>query len=130
MNVNISMSYKIFSTTCNGSAHFAGLFAPASLYTRGNPFFNKTYEPYSDEYIKKRFIYDDRDGKGPYRAQGKGQKQYLSDSKGIPLSDVWAIPIENVMSANQTGYPTQKPEALLQRLISSSSREGLSLIHI
>lgn len=89
-----------------------------------NPIFNKQYEPYSDEYIKKRFTKDDNDGRGLYRIQGKNQKQYLVDSKGISLSDVWGISIENVMSANQTGYPTQKPESMLEKIIKVSSNPG------
>jgi len=88
------------------------------------PIFNKQYEPYSEEYIKKRFTEDDGDGRGLYRLQGKNQKQYLSESKGISLPDVWNISIENVMSSDQTGYPTQKPEALLEKIIKSSSNEG------
>lgn len=87
-------------------------------------FFNKQYEPYSDEYIKKRFTGNDNDGKGPYRLQGKNQKQYLEESKGIGIKDVWDISIENVMSKSQTGYATQKPEKLLERIISSSCPEN------
>ncbi len=89
-----------------------------------NPIFNKQYEPYSEEYIKKRFTKDDGDGKGLYRLQGKNQKQYLLESKGISLSDVWSLSIENVMSSNQTGYPTQKPESMLEKIIKVSSNEG------
>lgn len=83
-------------------------------------FFNKQYEPYSEEYIKKRFTQNDNDGKGLYRLQGKDQKQYLNESKGIGIKDVWDISIENVMSKSQTGYSTQKPEKLLERIINSS----------
>ena len=89
-----------------------------------NPIFNKQYEAYSDEYIKKRFTKDDGDGKGLYRLQGKNQKQYLLESKGISLSDVWSLSIENVMSSSQTGYPTQKPESMLERIIRVSTNEG------
>lgn len=94
------------------------------LFTKGSPCFNKQYIPYTQEYISQRFKYDDKDGKGRYRLQGQNQKQYLSASKGVPLSDVWEISIENVMSLNQTGYPTQKPEALLGRIIKASSNEN------
>jgi len=85
--------------------------------------FNKTYESYSDEYIKQRFIHDAKDGKGLYRLQGKNQKQYISDSKGVPMSDVWDIPVVNVM-AKEKVFDTQKPEALIKRVIEASSNEG------
>lgn len=38
--------------------------------------------------------------------------------------DYWNIPTINNMAKERTGYPTQKPEALLHRIITSSSREG------
>ncbi len=50
-------------------------------------------------------------------------KRYLDDQRGRPLSDVWTdIP---PASGNETiGYPTQKPLALLERIIKASSNEG------
>lgn len=89
--------------------------------------FNKLYEPYTDEYIAERFVNDDNDGKGPYRLQGSGndvRKQYLSESKGKAVTDVWDIPDVNVMASDRSGYPTQKPNALLERVISASSQPG------
>jgi len=40
------------------------------------------------------------------------------------LRDVWDIPIINAMASERLGYPTQKPEALLERIIRASSKEG------
>jgi DNA modification methylase len=40
------------------------------------------------------------------------------------LSDVWDIPSLNNMAAERTGYPTQKPEALVERLLRLASRRG------
>jgi DNA modification methylase len=40
-------------------------------------------------------------------------------SPGAPLGDVWEIGIIGPVSRERTGYPTQKPEALLERLIST-----------
>lgn len=94
------------------------------MYSRTENFkFNKLYEPYSDDYIKKRFTQDDGDGLGKYRLQGKNQKQYLKDSKGIPVPDVWQIPVVNVM-AGEKWFTTQKPEAILRRIVEASTDEG------
>lgn len=41
--------------------------------------------------------------------------------EGKTPTDVWEIALENKMSKKITGYPTQKPEALLERIIQSSS---------
>jgi site-specific DNA-methyltransferase (adenine-specific) len=52
-------------------------------------------------------------------------KRYLDEQKGKPIGDVWTdIPPINSQAQERLGYPTQKPEALLERLIKASSREG------
>jgi DNA modification methylase len=49
-------------------------------------------------------------------------KYYLKESKGVPVNDVWTdILIMESSSTESLGYPTQKPEALLKRVISASS---------
>jgi hypothetical protein len=52
-------------------------------------------------------------------------KVYAEEAKGAPLQDVWTdIPPINAVAIERLGYPTQKPEALLERIISASSNEG------
>jgi adenine specific DNA methylase Mod len=46
------------------------------------------------------------------------------DSPGVPLGDVWELPIIAPSSHERTGYPTQKPEALLERLQRALTVEG------
>ena len=49
-------------------------------------------------------------------------KRYLGDNKGMVPPDVWNdIPPVNSQAAERTGYPTQKPLALLERIITASS---------
>ncbi len=52
-------------------------------------------------------------------------KRYLDEQSGVPLQDVWTDinPMHN-LSDERLGYPTQKPLALLERIISASSNEG------
>jgi DNA modification methylase len=52
-------------------------------------------------------------------------KRFLDDMPGVPLQDVWTDldPI-NAKAAERLGYPTQKPELLLERIIESSSNPG------
>jgi DNA modification methylase len=45
-------------------------------------------------------------------------------SAGAPLGDVWEIGIVAPVAKERTGYPTQKPEALLQRLIEACTEPG------
>ena len=51
----------------------------------------------------------------------KAGKKYMPNPKGTPVDDVWDIPIINPMSKERLGYPTQKPLALLERIIKASS---------
>jgi adenine-specific DNA-methyltransferase len=53
------------------------------------------------------------------------QKRYLDEMSGIPLQDLWLdIPMVQAQSAERLGYDTQKPEALLERIINLSSNQG------
>ena len=60
-----------------------------------------------------------RKGKEPY-------KIYLSE--GRRMGDVWEIPHINASSRERLGYPTQKPEALLERIIKASSKKGYIIL--
>jgi len=52
-------------------------------------------------------------------------KRYLDEMPGTPLTDVWTdIPPINSQAAERLGYPTQKPEALLARILRASSNKG------
>lgn len=52
-------------------------------------------------------------------------KLYLEDSSGNPLTNLWDdIPPVNSQAAERLGYPTQKPVALLERIISASCPPG------
>jgi len=52
-------------------------------------------------------------------------KRYLDEMQGVPLQDVWTdVNPVAAQAAERLGYPTQKPEALLERIIKASSNEG------
>jgi DNA modification methylase len=75
-----------------------------------------------------------------FNKRGKSEKALPADILNIPSmlhlpqdvldvltntdADVWNIPTINAMSKERIGYPTQKPEALLERIIKASSNEG------
>ena len=53
------------------------------------------------------------------------QKRYVHESPGVPIQDIiHDIPPIGAQARERLGYPTQKPEALLERIIRSSSQEG------
>ena len=52
-------------------------------------------------------------------------KRYLDEMKGIAIGDTWTdINAINSMAQERLGYPTQKPVALLERILSASSNPG------
>lgn len=61
-----------------------------------------------------------RDG----RPRKDGLKVYLDEAKGSVLQDIWTDITFPPTTSERLGYPTQKPEALLERIIKASSNEG------
>ena len=52
-------------------------------------------------------------------------KRYLDEMPGVPIQDVWTdISPIGAQAQERLGYPTQKPEALLERILKASSNEG------
>jgi len=69
----------------------------------------------------------DSEGKIYWPPKGKYPKlkQYLDESGGKAVGDLWAdIPLIGRTASERLGYPTQKPEALLERIIEASSVTG------
>ncbi|MBI5650159.1 MAG: restriction endonuclease [Chloroflexi bacterium] len=68
------------------------------------------------------------DAEGRLHFTNKGgirQKRYLDETQGVGLQALWDdIPPINSQSAERLGYPTQKPLALLERIIAASSNPG------
>lgn len=68
----------------------------------------------------------DKEGKLHFtKAGGIRLKRYLEDTPGVPLQTLWSdiFPV-NSQAKERIDYPTQKPEALLERIIKASSSEG------
>ena len=99
------------------------------LYTKTDNFtFNQMLQEYSKATLaerKTRFKF--KDEKGRYRmttrrdSKGKKYRAKVYLHKGVAMADVWDVPIINPTSKERLGYPTQKPEALLERTIQASS---------
>lgn len=59
----------------------------------------------------------DESNKSVYARNLNGEVIYSGAKPGVPLSDVWDIPFLNPKAKERTGYPTQKPILLLERII-------------
>ncbi len=87
------------------------------------PKFNQLYEPLAASTVatwgtnKQRAQYD---GNGRRRCSSTTAES----TPGVPLGDVWDIGIVAPVARERTGYPTQKPEALLARLVESLTMPG------
>jgi adenine specific DNA methylase Mod len=76
-------------------------------------------KPKMEELIRRGRVIQTRPGAVPQ------YKRYLDEMPGVPVQNLWDdIPAINNRSSEMLGYPTQKPIALLERLICTSSNEG------
>ena len=75
--------------------------------------------------IRQLIVYDKIKAKDKIKS-GKYDRIIYQDTKkqGVNLGDWWEIPIINSQAVERTGYPTQKPLALYERIIKASSNEG------
>ena len=88
------------------------------FYTKAEKhIFNAQYTQYTEKSLKR---------KQHYHTRIKGNDVYVTDidERGVKENDVWLIPVINSQAKERLGYPTQKPEALLEKIISASSNEG------
>ena len=98
------------------------------FYTKSTTYtFNMLYQDYSpatnvDQILQKRER--DNAGKSVYAKDNHGNIIPHAAKKGVPLSDVWDIPYLNPKAHERTGYPTQKPILLLERIIQLASNKG------
>jgi site-specific DNA-methyltransferase (adenine-specific) len=88
--------------------------------------FNQPLIPYGDKSGKMDSHYkQDEDGQWYRWQKRKGEEPYkVLLSEGVKMGDWWDIPIINASAKERLGYPTQKPEALLERIIEAASNEG------
>ncbi len=93
---------------------------------KGNPVFEWNGHTRAWRYSRETMERLDKEGRLRYSKTGYvRQKLFLEDSKGVPVQDIWSdIPSLVGSNTERLGYPTQKPEALLERIISASSNEG------
>jgi len=80
--------------------------------------------PYTQEYRDSHFRDVDEQGRKCRRRLDAGKWRTYYPDEGMIPNDVWGIAYENSMSKNRVDYPTQKPEALLERIIKSSTKSG------
>lgn len=106
--------------------HYTGGGRSKSYFSRKHDiilFYTKT-PAYTFNIDAIREPYKETSGYGRSGITSAAGKKYMPHPDGTPADDVWDIPIVNPMSRERTGYPTQKPVALLERIIAVSSNEG------
>ena len=93
---------------------------------KGNPVYEWNGHVRAWRYSLETMKQLDAEGRIHYSRTGyPSRKTYLEDSRGVPVQDMWAD-IHSLSGSNteRLGYPTQKPLALLERIIQASSNEG------
>jgi len=66
----------------------------------------------------------DEHGKAVYARDGSDNVIHDGHKKGVPIADVWDIPLLNPKAKERVGYPTQKPILLLERIIALVTSPG------
>jgi adenine-specific DNA-methyltransferase len=76
--------------------------------------------------VREKMEEYDKAGRIAYTSTGTPcLKRYIDETPGAPVQNLWDdIPPVNPMAVERVGYPTQKPEALLERVIRASSESG------
>ncbi|MBQ7189077.1 MAG: site-specific DNA-methyltransferase [Kiritimatiellae bacterium] len=98
------------------------------FYSKSDAFkFNQFFTDYSpatniDQILQERAR--NALGRCSYKRNEAGEVVLAKEKKGVPLSDVWNIPYLNPKAKERCGYPTQKPVALLQRIIELVTDKG------
>ena len=93
--------------------------------------FHPQYTPYDEEYVNAAYRYVDSDGrryrKHSKRSDGTERRLYLDEGNGTPVLSWWTDILgfgTATRSKERVGYPTQKPLALLERIIRASTNPG------
>ncbi len=101
--------------------------SPLHARTLSGGGYNYTWKGISDvwKFPKKRLNQLEKEGRihWPKRGSVPRRKVYLEDNPGKPLSCLWTD-ISRASGRELTGYPTQKPKELVQRMIAASTDEG------
>ena len=94
------------------------------FFSGENPTYNRQHTPLS-EYAIGKFTKIDEHGRRYKEYRGK-TRTYLDDVPGRPVPSVWTDihSLGQTISNERLGYPTQKPLALMNRIIKASSNEG------
>lgn len=117
-----------YSTLGRPKDRFAAKHDTIFLYGKTDETFfneNEAKIPYTESYIKSHFRDIDGDGNVCRKRFDAGKWRTYYPDEGMIPNDVWEIPYENSMSKDRVNYATQKPEALLERIIKASSNKGM-----
>ena len=94
--------------------------------------FNGIFRPLSEQTIKSEYKHTDEDGRryaiprGRKYLQGTIKRVYLDSNPGVAIGNLWTEKELTIQGKDneRVEYPTQKPEALIERIIKASSNEG------
>jgi len=92
------------------------------FYSKTNEYtFNKLRQPFSEKTTIAKFKRKVEEGR---TVQDKEHLMERNPDEGVSMHDVWEIPFIHPVSKERLGYPTQKPLALLERIVEASSSKG------
>ena len=102
------------------------------VYSKSKDYkFNRIMTEYSpttnvDQILQSRTR--DKNGIVKYKRDGDNNIVSAGEKQGVALRDVWEIPFLNPKAKERTGYPTQKPIELMDRIIKVSCDKGDAIL--
>ena len=114
-----------YSTSGKPKKWFAKKHDTILLYTKSEKGFWGDYKiPVSPEYLASHYRQTDKDGQRCRIRTDFNKTRIYYPEEGMTCNDWWNIPYLNSQAKERIGYPTQKPLALLHRVIEASSKES------
>ena len=114
-----------YSTSGRSKKVFAKKHDTILFYSKSSKYIWTNYRiPVSSKYLDSHYRQVDDNGKRCRIRVDAGKTRIYYPEEGMICNDWWELPYLNSQSKERTGYPTQKPLALYERIIKASSNEG------
>ncbi len=113
-----------YSTSGRPKNRFARKHDVILFYSKTDDYHCDNKIPVSEKYLTSHYRQVDDKGRRCRIRVDAGKTRIYYPSEGMICNDWWEIPYLNSQAKERSGYPTQKPDKLLERIIQASSNEG------
>jgi site-specific DNA-methyltransferase (adenine-specific) len=114
-----------YSNSGRSKKKFASKHDVILFYSKSESYHYEYRQEISEKYLESHYNQTDSEGRKCRIRTDHGKQRIYYPEEGVTANDWWEdIPSLNSQAKERTGYPTQKPLALLNRIIEASSKVG------